>query len=41
MPGRGWVIPPPKEPNKGRAEFEREGIVAWLTRRGLLGSEHI
>lgn len=39
----GWIIPPPKEPVKGRAELERERRrkVRWLTRHGFLRSERI
>lgn len=39
----GWVIPPPKEPAKGREEFrqEREDKVGWLLREGYLRSERI
>ena len=39
----GWVVPPPREPVKSRAELERERRrkVAWLVRRGLLRSEPI
>lgn len=40
---QGWVIPPPKEPSKSRAELkkEREEKVEWLIKRGFLKSERI
>lgn len=40
---RGWTIPPPKEPAKGREEFERERTakVTWLVGHGYLKSESI
>jgi protein-L-isoaspartate(D-aspartate) O-methyltransferase len=39
----GWVIPPPKEPQKSKEDFhqEREAKVAWLLRHGYLRSERI
>ncbi len=39
----GWVIPPPKEPEKSRGDFERERAekVRWLEQHGYLRSEHI
>jgi protein-L-isoaspartate(D-aspartate) O-methyltransferase len=39
----GWMIPPPREPVKGRAELERERRlkVDWLVRHGYLRSESI
>jgi protein-L-isoaspartate(D-aspartate) O-methyltransferase len=39
----GWRIPPPREPTKGKAEFEQERRekVAWLIEEGLLSSERI
>jgi protein-L-isoaspartate(D-aspartate) O-methyltransferase len=39
----GWQVPPPKQPSKSRAEFERERRqkVEWLTEEGLLKSERI
>src|SRR6266545_3117545 len=39
----GWIVPPPQEPVKGRAELkrEREEKVRWLVRHGLLRSERI
>lgn len=40
---QGWIIPPPKNPSKSKAEFkkEREEKIRWLTRKGYLKSEHI
>ena len=40
---RGWIVPPPKEPTKSRAEFERERTakVSWLMSQGYLRSERI
>jgi len=39
----GWLIPPPREPIKGKADFEQERRekVAWLIEDGLLKSERI
>lgn len=39
----GWIIPPPREPVKSRAELrrEREHKVRWLVRQGLLRSERV
>jgi len=39
----GWVVPPPKKPEKTRDEFLEERIekVRWLVREGLLRSERI
>jgi protein-L-isoaspartate(D-aspartate) O-methyltransferase len=39
----GWMLPPPVEPAKSRAEFDQERIakVAWLTQQGFLRSERI
>lgn len=39
----GWIIPPPREPVKGREELthERRLKVDWLMRRGYLRSEPI
>jgi protein-L-isoaspartate(D-aspartate) O-methyltransferase len=39
----GWIIPPPKDPTKGREEYERERTakVNWLIQQGLLRSERI
>lgn len=39
----GWIVPPPREPVKGRAELqrEREEKVRWLVRHGFLRSERI
>ncbi|HKZ16596.1 MAG TPA: hypothetical protein VJ161_03910, partial [Geobacteraceae bacterium] len=39
----GWIIPPPREPVKGKAELERERRlkVDWLVRHGYLRSEPI
>lgn len=39
----GWRIPPPKEPTKGKADFEQERRekVAWLIEEGRLKSERI
>ncbi|WP_366949729.1 hypothetical protein [Geobacter sp.] len=39
----GWIVPPPKEPEKSREEFarERREKVRWLARRGLLRSPRI
>ncbi len=39
----GWIIPPPKEPEKTPEEFreERERKVDWLVRHGYLKSERI
>lgn len=39
----GWIIPPPKKPQKTEKEFllEREEKVAWLIKKGLLRSEQI
>lgn len=39
----GWRVPPPREPTKGKAEFEQErrDKVAWLIEEGLLRSERI
>jgi protein-L-isoaspartate(D-aspartate) O-methyltransferase len=40
---RGWIVPPPKDPEKTAEEFreEREGKVEWLLRHGYLRSERI
>jgi protein-L-isoaspartate(D-aspartate) O-methyltransferase len=40
---RGWVVPRPKEPTKGRDQLrrEREKKVRWLIRHGYLRSERI
>ncbi len=40
---QGWIIPPPKEPTKSRADFEKERTakVGWLVEKGLLKSERI
>ena len=39
----GWVVPPPKKPEKTKEEFLEERIekVRWLVREGLLRSERI
>lgn len=39
----GWIIPPPKKPEKSPEEFrrERERKVDWLIRHGYLKSERI
>lgn len=39
----GWMVPPPKEPTKNRADFEQErrDKVDWLVSEGLLKSERI
>jgi protein-L-isoaspartate(D-aspartate) O-methyltransferase len=39
----GWIVPPPKEPEKSREELrtEREKKVGWLIRHGYLRSERI
>ena len=39
----GWIVPPPKEPEKSREEFarERREKVRWLARRGYLRSPRI
>ena len=39
----GWIVPPPREPLKGRGELqrEREEKVHWLVRHGFLRSERI
>jgi protein-L-isoaspartate(D-aspartate) O-methyltransferase len=39
----GWIVPPPREPLKGRGELqrEREEKVRWLVRHGFLRSERI
>jgi protein-L-isoaspartate(D-aspartate) O-methyltransferase len=39
----GWIIPPPKMPEKSSDEFlkEREGKVKWLIQEGFLKSESI
>jgi protein-L-isoaspartate(D-aspartate) O-methyltransferase len=39
----GWVVPPPKHPEKSEAEFrkEREKKVRWLKWQGLLSSKRI
>jgi protein-L-isoaspartate(D-aspartate) O-methyltransferase len=39
----GWIIPPPKEPEKTREDFarEREAKVAWLAANGYLRSGRI
>lgn len=39
----GWIIPPPKEPEKSREEFcrEREQKVKWLEENGYLRSGRI
>lgn len=43
MDDKGWIIPPPKEPVKSRAELrkEREEKVKWLVSEGFLKSERI
>lgn len=40
---KGWIIPPPREPTKGRNQLrrEREKKVRWLIRHGYLRSERI
>ena len=40
---RGWIVPPPKEPTKGREEFEKERTakVRWLIKHAYLKSERI
>ena len=40
---KGWIVPPPKHPSKGREEFrrEREEKVTWLIRHGYLKAERI
>jgi protein-L-isoaspartate(D-aspartate) O-methyltransferase len=40
---QGWIVPPPKEPEKTAEEFreERERKVEWLVRHGYLRSERI
>jgi len=40
---KGWIIPPPTEPKKSRAEFtkEREDKVRWLINEDILRSEPI
>lgn len=40
---QGWIIPPPKEPTKSKAEFEQERAekVNWLVANGFLKSRHI
>lgn len=39
----GWIVPPPREPVKSKAELrrERERKVRWLVRHGFLRSERI
>jgi protein-L-isoaspartate(D-aspartate) O-methyltransferase len=39
----GWIVPPPSEPRKTRAQLrrEREAKVRWLEREGLLHSPRI
>jgi len=39
----GWIVPPPKKPEKTPEEFreERERKVGWLVRHGYLRSERI
>jgi protein-L-isoaspartate(D-aspartate) O-methyltransferase len=39
----GWIVPPPKQPEKSREELrtEREEKVKWLIRHGFLRSERI
>lgn len=39
----GWIVPPPREPVKSRAELqrEREEKVFWLVEHGFLRSERI
>jgi protein-L-isoaspartate(D-aspartate) O-methyltransferase len=48
MPGAdctqpGWIVPPPREPTKSRADLARERAakVEWLVRHGYLRSERI
>ncbi len=43
MSARGWLVPPPREPTKSNADFERErrAKVDWLKSQGLLKSERI
>ena len=40
---QGWIVPPPKEPEKTAEEFreERKRKVGWLLRHGYLRSERI
>ncbi len=40
---QGWIVPPPKKPEKSREEFrkEREEKVRWLIKNGYLKSERI
>jgi protein-L-isoaspartate(D-aspartate) O-methyltransferase len=39
----GWIVPPPREPTKSRADLARERAakVEWLVREGYLSSERI
>lgn len=39
----GWIVPPPKKPEKTREEFSKERVekVRWLIREGFLRSEGI
>ena len=39
----GWVIPPPKRPEKTKEEFSEERVekVKWLISEGFLRSEEI
>lgn len=41
MTMEGWIVPPPKKPEKSREELraEREEKVRWLTRHGFLRSD--
>jgi protein-L-isoaspartate(D-aspartate) O-methyltransferase len=40
---RGWLVPPPKKPEKSKAQFEAERTakVRWLAEHGFLESERI
>ena len=40
---QGWLVPPPHEPIKSRAQLERERIakVRWLEKQGLLRSRRM
>lgn len=40
---RGWTIPPPKEPTKSRAQFEKERTakVEWLVGQGYIKSGRV
>jgi len=43
LAGWGWVVPPPKKPEKTKEDFmrEREEKIVWLEKQGFLKSKRI